>query len=169
MRTATPSSEQEMSLQLLTLFGLPWEDEGVLGIESGGTGSVLSRLCQGALSASVSLSDSTTTDGINTYCLDMGRRTHARDRTTGAGPQRERHGLLCFGAGRRMRMPRANYSHATNRNTTARRYLLECHGRGHRSHGHSRFTCARHVYRRDRHDGPRTGVQHQSLGELRPQ
>ena len=26
-------------LQLLTLFGLPWEDEGVLGIESGGTGA----------------------------------------------------------------------------------------------------------------------------------
>ena len=26
-------------LELLTLFGLPWEDEGVLGLESGGTGA----------------------------------------------------------------------------------------------------------------------------------
>ena len=30
-------------LELLTLFGLPWEDEGVLGLESGGTGAKIGR------------------------------------------------------------------------------------------------------------------------------
>ena len=53
-------------LQLLTLFGLPWEDEGVLGIESGGTGASSADSARVSLGISY-LSDSTTTVGINSY------------------------------------------------------------------------------------------------------
>lgn len=45
-------------LQLLTLFGLPWEDEGVLGIESGGTGASSADSARVSLGISY-LSDST--------------------------------------------------------------------------------------------------------------
>ena len=52
--------------ELLTLFGLPWEDEGVLGIESGGTGAASADAARDSLGLSA-ISDSTTVQGINTY------------------------------------------------------------------------------------------------------
>lgn len=104
-------------LQLLTLFGLPWDDEGVLGIESGGTGAISAAAALDSLGLSF-ISDSTTTEGINTYVW-----TWVEDdlRVTGQMAQ-----------GRNVTAPGSfasamgdgsdatgNYSHATNRNTTA--------------------------------------------------
>jgi len=104
-------------LEILGLFGSPWEDNGVLGIASGGTGSTSADSARTALGLSF-ISDSTTTQGINTYVW-----TWVEDdfRVTGQMAQ-----------GRNVTAPGSyasalgdgsdaigNYSHAANRNTTA--------------------------------------------------
>ena len=104
-------------LQLLTLFGLPWEDEGVLGIESGGTGASSADSARIALGLSY-ISDSTTVSGINTYewtwVEGLMRITDefAQGRNvTATGSFASALGDGCDAPGQ--------YSHAANRNTTA--------------------------------------------------
>ena len=53
-------------LGLLTIYGMPWDGEGVLGIESGGTGAESAAAARDSLGLSF-ISDSTTIQGINTY------------------------------------------------------------------------------------------------------
>lgn len=104
-------------LEILGLFGTPWEDNGVLGIASGGTGASSADSARAALGLSF-ISDSTTSQGINTYVW-----TWVEDdiRVTGQMAQ-----------GRNVTAPGSfasalgdgsdaigNYSHAVNRNTTA--------------------------------------------------
>lgn len=104
-------------LQLLTLFGMPWEDNGVLGIESGGTGASSVDSARVSLGLSF-ISDSTTINGINTYVWTW---VEGDMRVTGQWAQ-----------GRNVTAPGSfasalgdgsdatgNYSHAVNRNTTA--------------------------------------------------
>lgn len=104
-------------LQLLTLFGLPWDDQGVLGIESGGTGATSADSARIALGLSY-LSDSTTTLGINTFVWTWaeGRMRITQQMAQGrdvvaTGSYASALGDGCEAAG--------NYSHAVNRNSTA--------------------------------------------------
>lgn len=104
-------------LQLLTLFGLPWEDEGVLGIESGGTGASSVDSARVALELSY-ISDSTTISGINTYIWTW---IESRARITeqmAQGRDVTATGSYASALGDGANAP-GNYSHATNRNTTA--------------------------------------------------
>ena len=104
-------------LQLLTLFGLPWEDEGVLGIESGGTGASSADSARMALGISF-LSDSTTTVGINTYVWSWaeGRMRITNQLAQGRNVSATGSYASALGDGSDAT---GNYSHATNRNTTA--------------------------------------------------
>ena len=104
-------------LELLSLFGLPWEDEGVLGIESGGTGAASVDAARDSLGLSF-ISDSVTTQGINTYVWTWieddlrvtGQMAQGRNVTaTGSFASAMGDGSDATG----------NYSHATNRNNTA--------------------------------------------------
>lgn len=115
-------------LQLLTLFGLPWEDEGVLGIESGGTGASSVDSARIALELSY-ISDSTTVSGINTYVwtwIDSRARIteqFAQGRNVVAtGSFASALGDGCDALGQ--------YSHATNRNTTASATCASAMGEG---------------------------------------
>lgn len=104
-------------LQLLTLFGLPWEDEGVLGIESGGTGASSADSARIALGISY-LSDSTTVVGINAYTWSWaeGRMRITQQLAQGRNVTATGSYASALGDGSDAD---GNYSHATNRNTTA--------------------------------------------------
>jgi hypothetical protein len=104
-------------LQLLTLFGLPWEDEGVLGIESGGTGAASADSARVALGISF-LADSTTTVGVNTYVWTWaeGRMRITEQLAQGRNVSANGSYASALGDGAEAT---GNYSHATNRNTTA--------------------------------------------------
>lgn len=115
-------------LQLLTLFGLPWDDQGVLGIESGGTGASSADSARIALELSW-ISDSVTTAGINTYLWTWiegrGRITEqlAQGRNvTANGSYASAMGDGCDAPGQ--------YSHATNRNTFASGTCASAMGEG---------------------------------------
>lgn len=104
-------------LTLLTYFGMPWDDAGILGIESGGTGASSADSARIALGLSY-ISDSTTTAGINTYewTWAEGRmritQQMAQGRNVSAtGSYASALGDGCDATGA--------YSHAANRNTTA--------------------------------------------------
>ena len=104
-------------LEILGLFGGPWDDTGVLGIASGGTGASSADSARIALGLSF-ISDSTTVQGINTYVWTWveddfratGKMAQGRNVTaTGAFASALGDGSDATG----------NYSHAANRNTTA--------------------------------------------------
>lgn len=104
-------------IELLTLFGMPWEGEGILGIESGGTGAASVDAARDSLGLSF-ISDSVTTQGINTYVW-----TWVEDdlRVTGGMAQGRNvtaTGSFASALGDGSDAP-GNYSHATNRNNTA--------------------------------------------------
>ncbi|MAC17473.1 MAG: hypothetical protein CMC97_04165 [Flavobacteriales bacterium] len=104
-------------LEILGLFGSTWEDNGVLGIASGGTGAESADSARVALGLSF-ISDSTTTQGINTYVWTWveddfrvtGQMAQGRD-VTAPGSYASALGDGSDAIG--------NYSHAVNRNTTA--------------------------------------------------
>ncbi len=104
-------------LQLLTLFGLPWDDEGVLGIESGGTGASSADSARIALGLSY-LSDSTTTLGINTFVWTWaeGRMRITQQMAQGRDVVAIGSYASAMGDGCEATGP---YSHAVNRNSTA--------------------------------------------------
>jgi hypothetical protein len=104
-------------LELLTLFGLPWEDEGVLGIESGGTGASSADSARMALGISF-LSDSTTTIGINTFVWSWAEGRMRITQQLAQGRNVTATGSYASALGDGSDAP-GNYSHATNRNTTA--------------------------------------------------
>ena len=115
-------------LQLLTLFGLPWEDEGVLGIESGGTGASSADSARIALGLSF-IKDSTTVQGINTYVWTWAEgRFRVTDQmaqgrnVTATGSFASALGDGCDATGQ--------YSHATNRNTLASATCSSAMGEG---------------------------------------
>jgi hypothetical protein len=104
-------------LELLTLFGQPWEDQGVLGIESGGTSATSVDAARDSLGLSF-ISDSTTIQGINTYTW-----TWVEDdlRVTGQlaqGRNVTATGSFASAMGDGSDAP-GNYSHAVNRNNFA--------------------------------------------------
>ena len=104
-------------LSLLTLYGSLWEDEGTLGIQSGGTGAESAAAARDSLGLSF-ISDSTTVQGINTYVWTWveddfrvtGQMAQGRN-VTASGSFASAMGDANDASG--------NYSHATNRNTTA--------------------------------------------------
>ena len=115
-------------LELLTLFGQPWEDQGVLGIESGGTHASSAEAARDSLGLSA-ISDSTTIQGINTYVWtwiedDMrvtGQLAQGRNVTaTGSFASAMGDGSDATG----------NYSHASNRNTLASGTCSSAFGEG---------------------------------------
>ena len=104
-------------LELLTLFGLPWEDEGVLGLESGGTGAASADAARDSLGLSA-ICDSTTVQGINTYVW-----TWVEDDMRVTGQMAQGRNVVASGSFASAMGDGSdatgNYSHATNRNTTA--------------------------------------------------
>ena len=104
-------------LEILGLFGSTWEDNGILGIASGGTGAASADSARAALGLSF-ISDSTTTQGINTYVWTWveddfrvtGQMAQGRN-VTALGSYASALGDSSDAIG--------NYSHAANRNTTA--------------------------------------------------
>ena len=132
-------------LELLTLFGQPWEDEGVLGIESGGTSASSVAAARDSLGLSF-ISDSTSIVGINTFGW-----TWVEDdlRVTGQVAQGRNvtaTGSFASALGDGSDAP-GNYSHATNRNTNASGTCASAMGegteaRGTASHSQGMFTDA---------------------------
>lgn len=115
-------------LELLTLFGQPWEDEGVLGIESGGTSASSVAAARDSLGLSF-ISDSTSIVGINTFVW-----TWVEDdlRVTGQVAQGRNvtaTGSFASALGDGSDAP-GNYSHATNRNTNASGTCASAMGEG---------------------------------------
>lgn len=104
-------------LQLLTLFGLPWEDNGVLGIESGGTGAASADSARISLGISY-LSDSTTIAGINTYVWTWAEGRMRVTQQFAQGRNVSATGSYASAMGDAAEAT-GNYSHAVNRNTTA--------------------------------------------------
>lgn len=104
-------------LELLTLFGLPWEDDGVLGLESGGTGAASADAARDSLGLSA-ICDSTTVQGINTYVW-----TWVEDDMRVTGQMAQGRNVVASGSFASAMGDGSdatgNYSHATNRNTTA--------------------------------------------------
>ena len=104
-------------LELLTLFGSPWEGEGVLGIASGGTGASTAEAARDSLRLSA-ISDSTTTQGINTYVW-----TWVEDDLRVTGQVAQGRNVVASGSFASAMGDGSdatgNFSHATNRNTTA--------------------------------------------------
>ena len=102
-------------LELLTLFGLPWEDEGVLGLESGGTGAASADAARDSLGLSA-ICDSTTVQGINTYVW-----TWVEDDMRVTGQMAQGRNVVASGSFASAMGDGSdatgNYSHATNRNT----------------------------------------------------
>ena len=132
-------------LQLLTLFGLPWEDEGVLGIESGGTGASSADSARVSLGISY-LSDSTTTVGINSYVWSWaeGRMRITEHLAQGRNVTATGSFASALGDGADAT---GQYSHATNRNTTASGTCSSAMGEGSEatgtaSHAQGMFTDA---------------------------
>ena len=155
-------------LQLLTLFGLPWEDEGVLGIESGGTGASSADSATGGPRHQLSFRILPPSIGINTYSLVMGRRSHARHPSIGAGTQRQSATGSYASALGDGSDATGNFSHATNRNTTAGGTCSSAMGEGTEAtgtaaHAQGMFTDATGT------TAHAQGYNTKALGELRPQ
>ena len=115
-------------LELLTLFGQPWEDEGVLGIESGGTSASSVAAARDSLGLSF-ISDSTSVVGVNTFVW-----TWVEDDLRVTGQMAQGRNVTATGSfasalGDGSDAP-GNYSHATNRNTNASGTCASAMGEG---------------------------------------
>ena len=87
-------------IELLTIFGMPWEGEGILGIESGGTGAASVDAARDSLRTQLYFRLGHHT-GHQHLRLDLGGRRHARDGPNGARAQCHGNRLFCLRHGRR--------------------------------------------------------------------
>ena len=115
-------------LELLTLFGQPWEDEGVLGIESGGTSASSVAAARDSLGLSF-ISDSTSIVGINTFVWTWVEDDFRVTGQVAQGRNVTATGSFASALGDGSDAP-GNYSHATNRNTNASGTCASAMGEG---------------------------------------